>query len=147
MHWGKGILFTIVLFMTIFLTIAVVLMNTDVDLVEKDYYEKEINYQNRIEKERNLILFDKEIEIVYTDSKVKVIFPEELDKRRLTGEIHFYYPALAKKDFKIQFNKKEYAELIISNTLLTEGYWKLKMDFSCNEKSYYTEKTITINKS
>ncbi len=53
MGWSKKITFAYVGFVALIVTMVVVSMRQKVDLVSKDYYAKELNYQSDINKMSN----------------------------------------------------------------------------------------------
>ena len=62
MNWGKGIAIFLVLFIGFILTLAIILMQANTDLVGEDYYKKEIAYEDEIVAESNANLSDAKIE-------------------------------------------------------------------------------------
>ena len=67
-NWGTGILLSIIVFMAILIGIVYVFMNQDVDLVTKDYYGKELRYQDQINKINNTSESGKEVGIFSQDN-------------------------------------------------------------------------------
>ncbi len=53
MNWGKGITVALVLFVGFIVTLGVILMKQNVDLVTDDYYQQEIDYETQINAESN----------------------------------------------------------------------------------------------
>lgn len=53
MNWGKGIAIFLVLFIGFILTLAIILMQANTDLVGEDYYKKEIAYEDEIVAQSN----------------------------------------------------------------------------------------------
>ena len=50
MHWGKGILFSIIIFLAGTAFMVVIAVNSPADLVVKNYYEKGVKYQEQIDR-------------------------------------------------------------------------------------------------
>ena len=50
MNWGNKIMLSFSVFVAIIITMVVVSMKQDVFLVSEDYYDKEVKYQNQIDK-------------------------------------------------------------------------------------------------
>ena len=76
-NWGWGIFLSIVLFMAIIVVIVASMMNREVDLVTDSYYDKEIKYQQQIDKEKRTAELSKKIVVNYTGNYVNVIFPKD----------------------------------------------------------------------
>src|SRR5436190_6935618 len=98
MSWGYRvtILFSgFVLFMLFMVNKA---FKSDVDLVSEDYYEKEIKYQEHIDKMNNAN--DMGGQIAYTQTKEELIIKISKTGENPKGEITFFRPSDYKKDIK-----------------------------------------------
>ncbi len=144
-NWGTGILLTTVVFMSLIVAMVVHFMNQDVDLVTDNYYEKEIKYQNQIDKMERTYALSEDINIAYKAGMVKLIFPGNKSAEKIIGSIHFYRPSDFKKDFKLPVKIDESGVQKITTASLAKGYWKIKIDWECGKNKYYTERSIMIN--
>jgi len=60
MDWGKGILLTIIGFVALIMTLVVISVRMDgIELVTENYYQAEINYQDRIDQESLALRLDR----------------------------------------------------------------------------------------
>lgn len=141
-NWGWGILLSIVLFMAIIAVIVVWMMNREVDLVTDKYYDKEIKYQQQIDKEKRTAELNKKITVNYSSDYVNVIFPKD---EKPTGNLYFYRPANLHKDFKVPINPDKNFKQVLDVSKLDRGLWKLKINWSVNNIDYYTEKILMLN--
>ena len=138
MNWGNKIMLSFSVFVAIIITMVVVSMKQDVFLVSEDYYDKEVKYQTQIDKmqltsdEKAIVVISKNTDHVQFD------FSDVPEK----GEILFFRPSDATKDFKVAVMKEKRQSL--SKTNLEKGYWKMKISWSANGKDYYTEKSVVI---
>lgn len=142
--WGTGIVITIIVFMVITMSTVVYLMNQDVDLVTDDYYEKEIKYQQQIDKmERTSKLAEKPY--IKQDGKtITVVFPSTLLNEELTGEIHLYRPSDSKKDILIPLRLDETGIQIIPAAALDNGLWTVKVQWNIGELDYTIEERVLL---
>ena len=141
-NWGWGILLSIVLFMAIIVVIVVSMMNREVDLVTDKYYDKEIKYQQQIDKEKRTAELSKKIVVNYTGNYVNVIFPKD---EKPKGALYFYRPANLHKDFKVPINPDKNFSQVLDVSKLDRGLWKLQISWSVNNNDYYTEKILMLN--
>ena len=141
-NWGWGIFVSIVLFMTIIVVIVASMMNREVDLVTDSYYDKEIKYQQQIDKEKRTAELSKKIVVNYTGNYVNVIFPKD---EKPTGDLYFYRPANLHKDFKVPINPDKNFSQVFDVSKLDRGLWKLQISWSVNNNDYYTEKILMLN--
>lgn len=76
MNWGKGITIALVLFIGFIVSLGVILMQQDVDLVAEDYYQQEIDYETQISAESNAKKLDDKPTFVQDDNYFIVKVPE-----------------------------------------------------------------------
>ena len=141
-NWGWGIFVSIVLFMTIIVVIVASMMNREVDLVTDSYYDKEIKYQQQIDKEKRTAELSKKIVVNYTGNYVNITFPKD---EKPTGDLYFYRPANLHKDFKVPINPDKNFSQVLDVSKLDRGLWKLQISWSVNNNDYYTEKILMLN--
>lgn len=141
MNWGWGILITIVLFMALTMVRVVYLMNQDVDLVTNNYYEKELKYQQQIDKEKRTEKLKQGVDVRYSGNNVNVTFPKMKD---ISGDLYFYRPSDFKEDFKVPITVGESYVQTVNVGNLQKGYWRLQINWAGNNEQYYTEKAIMI---
>ena len=144
-NWGTGILITIILFMSITVLTGIYLMNQDVQLVTDNYYEKDLKYQNQIDKLNRTAALEEKVEIKFDGLAVELVFPTSFDKSKLSGEIYFYRPSDRKKDFTIPLTLNSEARQIIPVTRIDKGFWRIKLSWSSDGIEYYNERAITVN--
>jgi len=143
MKWtvGHSITLAFVAFATFILYMVTKMMNTKVDLVEKDYYAKEIKFQNQINKYQNAEqLGDSAVIIQQTDDKIIIQIrcnPVQ------NANVFIYYPANEEYDKKLSFNNPQ--NIIIDKNNIHKGRAKLKLDWKDTVNEYYFEKELLIN--
>lgn len=144
MNWGYkiAILFIgFVVFMVGMVTIC--FRQNDIHLVEKQYYEKEIAYQNQINIETNTALLKNPPLIRYHhDSQtVSVEYPQSTGIEE--GSILFFRPSDASKDFVVTV-RPEGGKQAIPVGHLQKGFWRVKMEWTDASKKFYLEEKIVV---
>lgn len=147
MSWKYKITAVIVVFVSLIMFMVVKAMRQDdIHLVAKDYYKKEIEYQNEINKLRNVqnLKTPFKFEYVAKNQLFKLQFPENVTQ----GEIMFFRPANARKDFKVPVETgRDGIQLIpIGQRKMAHGFWRIKIDWQDAQKKYYVEKRILVGK-
>ena len=140
-NWGWGILISIIIFLLIMAAIIIFAMNKNVDLVTKDYYQKELEYQSRIDKENKSKFLNKDVIISADEKNITIIFPDSLN---ITGELNFYRPSDSRLDFKIPIKLTGENKQIISTKIFAKGFWKVKIYWGENENDFYSEKSFVV---
>lgn len=143
MKWtiGHTITLAFIVFATFILFMVSKMINTKVDLVEKDYYAKEIKFQNQINKYQNTVqLGDSAVIIQQTDDKIII---QIHNNPVLSANVFIYYPANEEYDKKLSFNNTQ--NIIIDKNNIHKGRAKIKLDWNDTANEYYFEKELLIN--
>jgi len=144
-NWGTGIIIASAVFMIFVIFTGLTLMNQKVDLVTDNYYEKELNYQEHIDKESRTGQLNNNVEITQAGSKVIIALSDSGSVSTIAGGIKFYRPSDSSQDFtrKLMLNKNGMQEVDVSSC--EKGYWKIQVNWSANNVDYYFEKPLMIN--
>jgi hypothetical protein len=116
------------------------MLNTNVDLVEKDYYAQELKFQDKINKYKNTIQLGDSAVIVQQNDKdiliqIKNNLPEKIS-------VMLYYPANAKFDTIFVFNNEN--KIRIDKNMINKGRTKIKVEWNYQNAGYYFEKELLI---
>ena len=141
-NWGTGIVLAIAVFMGISISVGIFMMKQDVNLVSDDYYDKEIKYQQQIERIERTNKLEKENIISYKGSVVTIELPLKFSSKTVEGEVHFYRPSDATSDLKIPLSIDSSGIQIIPVSALEKGLWTIKVDWLILGKEYFNEKRI-----
>ena len=105
--WGHKIAGAYMLFVAGVLFLAFKANKEEFDLVTKDYYGEELKYQQVIDQSENYAKLSTPLSVEKTDSTVKIIFPAEMKEKKKSIDFYLYFPADAKKDFRISIETNE----------------------------------------
>jgi hypothetical protein len=145
MNWGKKIALVYLSFVA-FMGFMVwkCLQQKDINLVSEDYYQKEIAYQNNIDQMNNTNQLSKELKFDYKSDSQEVTLDFPKESMGSTGEINFYRPADAHKDFavKLDITNAESQSIPVSN--LDRGLWVVKVSWKKDGKGYYKEEKMKL---
>lgn len=141
MNWGKGIVIVFVIFGLGMAFMAYKAVTKNIDLVSKNYYEKEIKYQDQIDKINNTGGLIENLKFDNTEAGIVITYP---NMSGLKGEISFYRPSDAKKDFKIPVEYGKDNRQVISTQTLQKGLWKVQVNWNAGGVDYYTEGKIMV---
>ena len=143
-NWGTGILITIIVMVLFMSTLAFVATRQDFYLVEDDYYEQGVNYQEKIEKRNNAKRLTKKIELKQSSDILEIMFPAEIKGNDLRGTLHFYSPVNKANDYRTEIKTDENLKQKIDISNLNKGRYTLKIDWKSEGISYYEEKSLII---
>lgn len=144
-NWGTGILIVFIIFMVSVLTQVFFYMNTNVDLVTDNYYERELAYQDHIIKVKNTENLSEQIIIKNSSGELNVNFPQGYSAEKIKGSILFYRPSDPSKDITLNLKLDDQNTQKIKTSNFINGYWKIKLNWEYGSDSYYHEQTLIIN--
>lgn len=144
-NWGTGIVLAFIGFIG-FIMFFIIKMNTndkyDHDLVTEKYYQKELQFQNAINKSKNSKALKQKITCKKTNEGLVVVFPEDFNPKNISGNITLYRPSNKKLDFETPISLSNNHTFLIPKNRLLEGRWNISVDWKYNEKEYLFEDNI-----
>ena len=143
-NWGTGIVLALLIMISGMIVLVSIAVRQDFDLVDNDYYQKSITYQQHIEKVGNTAALEQKIIFELSAGSLKLSFPNLENYGNYTGEIHFYSPVEARRDFSLAVKLDSTLMQIIDLKNLEKGRYQVKTDWTANGVSYYQEEEITV---
>jgi hypothetical protein len=144
MDWGKKIAILYIGFVVLTLAFVFFAMTQKVDLVTDNYYEKELKYQEQIDKSKRTKELKEKTDIQILDKTVKIKYPNKPDKNSQKDFILFYRPSDPSKDLKIQVSADSLGIQVIPTEKFTKGFWKIKLSWTSGGNEYYDESIVNI---
>jgi len=144
MHWGKGILISIIIFLAGTAFMIIIAFNSPADLVIKNYYEKGVKYQEQIDRINRTNALSEQADIKFTGRGLFIRIPKDFPPEKIKGEILFYRPSNAEEDWKVPLSVDSSGTVLISTDRLEKGFWKVELSWSSGAKDYFKESSFTI---
>jgi nitrogen fixation protein FixH len=144
MNWGHKITLVFIAFAAMMIYMVVKSFQTNVDLVSEDYYMQELNYQQQIDKKKNVKTDQKAIEYKLTSNGVELIFSESTMLSAIEGTINLYRPSEADMDQQLIINLDSMKRQRITPEMLVPGKYILKIDWKEGEIPYYQEIQLLV---
>lgn len=144
MSWGNKLLVTFIVFAGGIIFLVCRSMNTNYEMVEKDYYKKELSYQQVIDGTKEAGLLTTQVSVQQSETGITVQFPAEMKNKTLTGEVWFYCAYDEKKDKRFSLQTNGEAVQSISPGKIQPGTYTVKITWKDEQKNYYAEKPITV---
>lgn len=141
-NWGTGIVLALVIMVSGMLYLVSIALRQNDDLVENDYYQKSITYQQHIDEARNNNALTEKIKFELSPESLKLSFPKLANSQEFEGEIHFYSPVEEKRDMTVQIKLDSIYNQIVDLKSLQKGRYKLKINWKANSVAYYQEEDI-----
>lgn len=143
-NWGTGIVIAMIVMVSGMIFLVSIALRQDYDLVEDDYYQKSVDYQQHIDEVKNTESLAEKIKFEQSSDSLKMIFPQLSVVPDYSGEIHFYSPVEADLDETIKLKVNDQFCQSVSLKNMKSGRYTVKIGWTANAKSYYQEQEITV---
>lgn len=144
--WGKGVVIFTSAFVLLILSMVIYVSFQNFDLVEKDYYSKEVAYQNQIERIQNANELIQKPTFVFNGAEKMIVvkFPDSLSSLITGGRVHLFRPSDKRYDEITELKLDQSGLQMIPFNRVIKGLWKIKIDWRTDEKEYYLEDMLII---
>lgn len=141
-HWGHGIALFFTLFVVATLYMVVKAGKQSIELKTENYYEEEIQYQQRITAIQNAKSINFFVEKIIDDSGTYLLLPSYMDSLYQGAQINFYRPSNESYDFKMDLDTDEEGLFKVPMEQIHSGLYHLEISFEDSVKSYYYETQV-----
>lgn len=141
LNWGHKLVFFTVAFMLFIIAMVYKISTQKVELVDENYYENGIRYQEEINK-YNASRDTKHV-IDFSLTTHELTF-QTLAKNTISGEMHFYRPSDSKLDFVKSFSVDSIGKHVFSTAALKKGPWKVTYEWKTKDTLMAAEKQFVV---
>ena len=143
-NWGVGITLTIIVFTIISLLFIYFAFNQDINLVRDDYYEAEVQFNEKLETIKRTKKLTEELKIKLIPNFISVQFPAEIGDQEISGTIFLYRPSDEKLDFKLPIEIDSSKNQLIPTDKMITGQWKIQVDWTADTNRYFNNKILMV---
>ena len=140
MNWGKRIMIGMGLFMGFILTMVVIMMRQKIDLVEEDYYKRELNYENQFNAQQNYASVNEPIRFQTKKDSLLIYFPAAFR----ADDVSIVLQRPNDKDRDMTFNIKPLEKITIPTTAFPKGVFTCTINGSVEGKPYEMSQQVNI---
>lgn len=136
-HFGHGAVLGLILFIAYIIFLITKMMGERVDLVEKNYYEKGLEYQKVIdiqEKKRQDYVLTVENQSLMGSLKEPLNVQE--------AQVRFYRPSDSRLDTLFSLPLNENGNFSLSLPYLQSGLWRITVMYQANGQGCFQEEDI-----
>jgi hypothetical protein len=140
MNWGTKIILGLASFMIFIVVLGIMMFNSKKDaLVDTDYYEKGINYNQTYNSKEQTQTDHAKPGILINQDMLLLTFTQ-----KATGTIKLMRTSDKNLDIAIPFTSNVNQQVIVPAANLQKGSWRLIITWASNAKNYLYEQEITI---
>ncbi|KAA3661832.1 MAG: hypothetical protein DWQ10_03770 [Calditrichaeota bacterium] len=144
--WPVYLTLVIAVYMLAMISLAVFTFTQSVELVEGDYYQKEVAYSKQIERIKSSKSLPKQPSFTQQAEPEFLIldFPASFDRTTLNGKVMFYRPSDSSLDWTMPLALDANYQQRFPRAKFADGYWKIKLNWSGGKQEYYHEQSLMI---
>ena len=142
-NWGTGIALFYGIFALSMVGVVFASRRHDPGLMQKNYYDLDLNYQARLDKKQNAANLA-ELPTVRFDASVKIVgvnFPTGMNAS--SGSAKLYRSATTRDDFSVKIENANPLEIPAAN--MASGRWHVELDWEADGKAYFYESVVVVN--
>ncbi len=123
-------------------TLVVISVREDVNLVSKDYYQEELNHQDKIIRQQNANQLEEKPQLSFENNAVKLLFPFSSSIEK--GELRVMRPSDDRLDQRFELNAMEGDSQLFPLKVWEKGLYRVSLSWSMEGKDYYFEKVMVL---
>ncbi|MES2828039.1 MAG: FixH family protein [Bacteroidota bacterium] len=142
MNWGTKVVLGMIAFMLFIVGMVLYMFSVHGNdaLVDEDYYEKGINYNQEFNARQNMLNENAVPKVELTDKQLRIQL-----KDSASYELKLMRPSTVKDDIRDSGSTVSDANLIILSTAnMHKGLWFLELKWRSGDKDYLFKKNITL---
>ncbi len=144
MSWGYRVIVILSVFVIGIITMVVIAVRQNIEMMDDHYYEKELQYQGIIDARKNLEKYNDSI-LVKTDGElVKITIPAAASQNITEGYLEFLRQSDKTKDKKVALVVSPEGEQLLPRSDFVKGMYRLRARWKSNGTEYYDERTIIV---
>jgi archaellum component FlaF (FlaF/FlaG flagellin family) len=145
MNWGNKILIVIIVFIIGMGSMVYVAMQQKNEMIDDQYYVKELKHQGLIDAEKNLNELSEKLTITDTNNVVRISIPIDAANAISEGTIVFLRPSDKSKDKSFPLVLDSNGVQVISKDNFIKGLYKVRFSWNSSDKPFYTERSFFVN--
>ena len=148
-YWPLGVLVAVGLFIAGTAALIVVSARTQTDLVSADYYERELRYQEDLQRRARTVALASRVQLIYDAARhrLTLALPAEHAARQAEGEIHLYRPSAAGQDRRIPLDLDAQGRQTLDAGGLSAGLWRVRVTWRVGNEDFAFDEKVVIGQS
>jgi nitrogen fixation protein FixH len=146
--WPIAIVAYFVVFIAAMVTWIVYASRQQMELVGRDYYEKEILFQKQIDASDRARQAGNGVKVAYDFAQQAVTLQlsaaQPASANVSEGTIHFYRPSNARLDHNVPMSLDSAGAQTVDVKGLAPGLWKVRLSWRVNGEEYYYDQSVVV---
>jgi hypothetical protein len=143
MNWGKSIIAVFILFGAFIGTLVTICIRQDINLVTKDYYREELDYQRQIDRIAHTAMLSEKPSIkVEAGNLLKIMYPDF--SRVQKGALELFRPSDARMDKKFELKRTSGLSQFFSTAGMNKGMYRARLRWTMNGEEFFLEQIVYL---
>lgn len=145
--WPAGIIAACATFVAGTAALIVLACLQRVDLVSPDYYERELKFQNQIDRMEHTRTAAGKVAIAYDPAGrcITLRLPAEQAHQQISGSVELYRPSAAGLDRSLRFEPDNNGLQRLDAADLAPGLWRVRLSWTADQQNYYLEEKVVVS--
>ena len=144
MNWGHKLTIVIVTFLVVMLGMVFFAFRQTNEMVDDNYYQKELEYQGVIDAKQNLVNVSDVNLISQTMMEVVVTLPPGTFEKLEKGNIELMRNDAKSKDVQLAIEPNGSNRRTIAKASLSKGMYKTRIKWTNDGKEFYKEENVYV---
>lgn len=146
--WPLAIIAWFIVFAVFLASFVVWAVRQREDLVAENYYEREVRYQQQLDRLNNSRTLDAASVVMFDRPAHRIIITlPAAASQGATGRIHLYRPSDARLDREVPLALDPEGVQLLDVRGLQDGLWKVRLEWSANGRDFYLDQAIEVKSS
>jgi len=142
--WGWGIAIFYSVFVAAILGFLFYSKTVNVDLVDEDYYEKDLAYQGIIDRMNRSGELETNVTVKQSADLITISFPTIASVEDITGAVRVLRPSEKDYDLLLPVELNDDYRMTIAKVNMIKGKWVVQIEWEADGKSYYFEEALMV---
>lgn len=146
LNWGWGIGLFYTCFVVFMLMMVYKASQQTIEFVTDDYYKKELDYQNHIDKVSRTAALGTQPQWQVNANTVLLNFPVKEAGKDIKADVLFYRPSDSSKDVQLSITADSTGHAVVASDKLQPGVYRMQIDWQAGGAAYYSEGIVNLNR-
>jgi len=142
MNWGKSIILAFIFFALFIGMLVTVCVRQEINLVSKNYYEEELDYQSQIERLNNTARLTAKPIITVSNGSLRIENPTAVKWSQ--GELKLFRPSDVRFDKRFPVDSLLVGDKFFDVHDFPKGMYRARLQWLMEGKEYYMEEIINL---
>lgn len=146
LHWGHKLGIAIAIFISAMLAMVFYAARQSNEMIDENYYQKELVYQSVIEAQKNLLRVSSNNIVTQDMDEVIILLPEGTFAGFDSGAVALLRNDAERLDVRVNMEDNGSNRTVIPKSRLSAGMYRARIRWSSGGIPYYKEESVFVEK-